>query len=400
MAVVAATETRESVARAALSAVFAAAAAFVAVAAKAQESSVRDGFSFRAHDYDEAAYSGQHDGSTRRYRVRTEQASLNLTVRGGYQLAVDGSIESMSGSSPWFVIPDEQGRPFQVLSGASIADSRRELAVGLGSPQGEPTRHRVSAQHSVEDDYRGSALGYQIEHALSAQRTLAGGFSVGDDALDPTDARQYGRIEHADKRSRGGFIALTTVLDRNRQVQVGLNFERHAGYLSDPYKQVLVGERLLRDTRPDRRQQWAAVVRYRHALRDGDAALHTDYRFSRDDWGLRGHELQLVWWQELGRRFEFGPSLRYYSQSAARFYAPFLDRVRADGHASSDYRLGRFGAFALGVNLRWQWQTRWAWVLSAERYRSDTGLALGGRGAAVPALVDFDRVMLGVDWNF
>jgi len=384
---------------ASLRALFAACAALHTAPADAQSSGDADRVSLRLHDYAEASFSGPHLGAAERYQVQTAQAGVALTVRGGFVLDVNALAERMSGASPWFVLPDAQGRPLQVLSGASIADHRRELAVALGSPRGAARRHTLHAQVSDEDDYHAVALGYEQAHALDGQRTLTFGVRLSDDRIEPTDARLYDRIERADKHSAAAFAAATLVLDRNRQLQVGASLEHADGYLSDPYKQVLVDATLQRDARPGSRLQGAVSWRYRQALRDGRSALHLDYRLSQDDWGVRAHALEAAWIGEFGDTLEFGPRLRYYSQDAARFYAPFFVVARADGHASCDYRLGRFGAFSLGVDLTQHFgdiRLR----LSAEHYRSATDYALGGRAEPVPGLVDYTRLSLGLDWMF
>ena len=50
--------------------------------------------------------------------------------------------------------------------------------------------------------------------------------------------------------------------------------------------------------------------------------------------------------------FRLIPSLRYYTQSQADFYAPYYISERSDGYYSSDYRLSPYGALAWRVKAR------------------------------------------------
>ena len=56
------------------------------------------------------------------------------------------------------------------------------------------------------------------------------------------------------------------------------------------------------------------------------------------------HTFELAWYQTLFDRLLIVPSVRYYSQGQADFYAPFCAAPRRDGFRSSDYRLSAFGA--------------------------------------------------------
>lgn len=385
--------------RPALLALIAAAAALDPALAPAQNESDRDGFSYRYQDYDEDALEGASlGGDTSRYTVSTHQFRVATHLGDDTRLVAEGLSEAMSGSSPWFVLPDANGDPVQVMSGATIVDDRQELGLTLKQEPTTGNAHTYRATWSNEDDYESLGFGYERVREWNPQASWAWGVSGSYDRIEPTDAALYGRVSQERKRTVGTFASLTRVLNRNAQVQAGIALSHSRGFLSDPYKQVFVVDNILPDARPDTRTQAAAIVRYRHAV-TADAALHVDYRLARDDWGVLSHALEARWLQDLGRGFELAPSMRYYSQLAAEFYAPFHLARRDDEDYSSDYRLGEFGAWSLGLSLRKQWQ-KFALTLAAERYRSDSGLALGSNQSGVPGLVDFTRYTLGFDYRY
>ncbi len=114
------------------------------------------------------------------------------------------------------------------------------------------------------------------------------------------------------------------MLDKSSVIQTGIQLNFENGYLSDPYKLVSVGDAIVPDARPGSRTEAALLVRYRRAFSDANAALHLDYRYAQDSWGVVSHTVDVGWYQSLPDGWQLIPALRYYSQQEARFYAPFF----------------------------------------------------------------------------
>jgi len=138
------------------------------------------------------------------------------------------------------------------------------------------------------------------------------------------------------------------------------------------------------------------LVRYRHAFDRPAAALHLDYRYAQDSWGVVAHTFDAAWYQRFGAGWQLVPGVRYYTQQAARFYAPFYAGGEHD-FQSSDFRLGTFGAFSASLNLRKRFG-QWEFSGGVERYHGATDYALGGSDAAVPAVVSYTRAFIGLDY--
>ena len=358
--------------------------------------------SYRFSEYDEDSLNASSViGDPKRYRVLSQQLDIDTKLAAGaWGLKLDATHEVMSGSSPWFVEPDTKGRPVQVLSGATIRDHRSALSASLTQNPGTSTNTTYTASYSTERDYHATAAGIERSQALDPTTTLGYGGSFSHDLIRPTDAAIYGRIARATKNTASTFGSLAWVLDRDSVIQAGIQLNLEHGFLTDPYKLFDYGDDIRHESRPDRRVEAAGLVRYRRSYAQIDAALHLDYRYAQDSWGLTSHTVEASWYQGLGNGWRLVPSLRWYSQSAARFYAPFLADPAGERFYSSDYRLGTFGAFSTSLNIR-KAIGRWEFSLGAERYHSSRGLALGGGGGApVPALVDFTRAWAGVDYGF
>jgi hypothetical protein len=370
-------------------------AASAALTGPAHAASVQQ-VGLRFNVYDEDAFSGASQGDPRRYRVRTQQ--LDLATRFGERdtLRVEATHEVMSGSSPWYVVPGADRQPIQVLSGATIRDFRSAVTATLTRDNGGNDTHSFNATYSQEQDYRAVALGAERSLPLTGALTLGLGASVSHDVLNPTDADLYARIAHAQKNTVSGFASASWVLDRTSVLETGVQLNHQAGFLSDPYKLVVVGSDLRHDTRPRRRSEAAWLLRYRLAV-NPRAALHLDARVAGNSWGQQSLTMQARWYQSIGDGWHLIPGLRFYSQSQARFYAPFFDADPGLDY-SSDYRLGAFGAISASLNLRKR-IGHWEFSLGAERYHASTRFALGASDPD-PALVSYSRAFAGVDYHF
>ena len=132
------------------------------------------------------------------------------------------------------------------------------------------------------------------------------------------------------------------------------------------------------------------------------AALHSNYRYYYDDWGIASHTIDLKWAQSLNLgkfRVIASPLLRYYSQEKADFYS--LEQTPAAGELnSSDYRLSSYGAFTMGFTSELKFQ-QWALHFDWQQYISNESLALfGGSDDETPGLVNFSTVTAGIDYKF
>lgn len=384
--------------RSPLAALLAAAAALNAPAVRA-EIATATSIDYRYTGYDEQPLPADRvaQGSPRRYRVDAHQVEITTPVDEQTQVAVRATHEAMSGSSPWFVLPAPGGGYRQVMSGATIEDTRRELVVTMRREDAPADAWTATASLSHEDDFRSTALGIGRERPVDDRLTLGFGASVSRDIVEPTDAVERGRVLREDKHAVSAVASATWVLDRDTTLQAGIQATFARGYLDDPYKLAIVGPALLPDARPDNRTQVSYLARWRRAFES--ASLHADYRYAHDSWSVRAHTLDLAWYRRIGRAWWLVPSLRYHSQGEARFYAPVHAADAAGGDHSSDYRLGGYGAWSARLSLRRSFGPH-AFVLGYERYDGDEGLALGGADQAVPALLEFERVFAGFDFAF
>ena len=344
-------------------------------------------------------------GSERgRYDIDMHQLHFAAPLGDRIGLGLDVVHESMSGATPWYVIPGDDGKPVQVMTGATVEDKRTDLLLE-GKYYMDRSLASLSGGVSFEKDYFAinGGLGGQLDFN-EKNTTLSSGLGVSIDSINPTDSAEFPlRPNHEKKQSYSAYAGISQVLRRNIAVQSTLTYALGHGFLSDPYKQALVVGEPVADSRPDLRHQIAWLSRYRQHFSWLNGTFHANYQFYWDDWNITAHTLEVAWYQSLFETIQLIPSFRYYTQGQADFYANYYPQLRSDGLYSSDYRLSPYGAISwrLRTETRFRtWQLEWVGSFSWERYLSSGSYALQKVSAPNPGLVSFDLFSVGLTTRF
>lgn len=294
-------------------------------------------------------------GSQDRYEVVTQQLRFDLPVSDRVDIGLDLLYEEMSGASPWFVRAGSDGTPLQVMSGATIEDTRVDAALDYDfyMDNGKDT---LSHGFSKEKDYLSIHFGLGTERNYNDKNTVFNlGFAFSYDWIDPTDPElSSARPESEEKWSIDLFAGISQVLTRSTVVQFTMNYKHSDGYLSDPYKAItdIASTGVYADVRPDTKDQVSLMARVRHHFESLNGSLHGDYRFYADDWGVVSHTLEAAWYQRFFDWLTVAPSLRWYSQSKADFYEAILPAAPTAGQLrTSDYRQSPYGAVAARIKF-------------------------------------------------
>ena len=332
-------------------------------------------------------------GELGRYDIDVHQFQYVSPLGRDFALFIDANHEDMSGASPWFSTANAAGEPVINMSGASgISDARSELSIGTRY-YSQNGNFGGAVGYSEENDYR--ATYFKLSGSRNFNNdltTVTLGFSHSADDIFPTDAELFNRIRNEDKRATSAVVSLSQVINRVTTFQTALSITEQSGFLSDPYK--------LQDARPDNKTQIALSNSLRYFFIEADGALQANYRYYHDDFGISSHTLDLSWFQNINRTFKISPMLRYYSQSAADFYTNIDDFTKPlKEPQSSDYRLSAFGAFSGGINLIADFGD-WTATLTAERYVANEKYSVYAVNQPSPALVQFLRLSMGVDYSF
>ncbi len=295
----------------------------------------------------------------------------------------------------------------------------------------------ISGGLSDEPDYLSNFGAINFSHEFNnKQTTLSAGYNITRNAIFRNQGHNHspadvglGHIHPADctisdctnyallnanSVFNGLNLGVSQVLGKNTLYNLSTNYTNQSGFLSNPYKTVyvrgeitpteyayisdnqnnlgsinwnaitpleIVGPELFRENRPDQRNQFSVVNGLNHYLPNLDASLHFDYRFYHDDWNINAHTFEFKWYQGLPFGITAIPSIRYYSQSQADFFAPYFLAPRADHHYSSDYRLSAFGAINGGISFAKQISKGVKLDAGIEYYSHQGDLKLGGGGS-------------------
>jgi hypothetical protein len=299
----------------------------------------------------------------------------------GWEVRASAAVDIVTGASPE-LLTNVSGRPVQTITGASVDDRRTLWDVKVSRRMGEVTLG-VSGAHSSEEDYRSRAFGVDAKIDFNERNTtLALGYgrstdrvrSADDPALDePRATPEY-------------LLGVTQVLSPVAVVQTTLQWSRGKGWYNDPYKHTLTFypdggvPAFAFDTRPSHRDSLAWLTRYRHHVPAMRGTFQADYRFYRDDWGIRAHTLELAWHQSVGERWTLRPALRYHTQSQADFYTPVIPRP-APAILSSDQRLAAFGGLSPSLRAELRLEGGWRLEATVGYMENARDLRLGGGGS-------------------
>jgi hypothetical protein len=346
------------------------------------------GVRFSKYQEDDTLDSKTAGGSSERYEIEVAQFHLLAPVGDDWSLALDVQREDMSGASPWFIGPSLDGSPQVFMSAASIQDTRTDISV--------TTRYYYDRgnvgfnyRYSEEDDYKSNALALDTAfNSSDGMTTYSAALSAASDDIEPTQGSTPTNTLKDEKDIRSAWVGVSRIVSKRAIVRFGLSYTYRDGFLTDPYK--------LKDRRPDERKEWAFSGGYRQFFVSPNAALHADYRYFDDDWGIKSHTLNLAWHQNFGSSNRLIPYLRYYSQSEADFFTNFVDFSQP--YYADDYRLSAFGAFTLGLRAVTS-LNEWQLSLSGERYTTSESWGLYS-GEESPALVKYWRFTVGLDYTF
>jgi hypothetical protein len=182
---------------------------------------------------------------------------------------------------------------------------------------------------------------------------------IGGAPVPGSDYSLAAKKGHEKKNGAGVLLGLTQVITRNWLSEFNVSVDRFKGYLNDPYKITSIIDGAGGTTgyeyesRPDERTRKSAFWENRFAW-SGQTSSALSLRYMRDDWGIRSDTAQLhVHWSTSNRDRYVEPNFRWYRQTAADFYTPFILDTDAPAirHEASDSRLGAFHAFTYAQKL-------------------------------------------------
>lgn len=328
-------------------------------------------------------------------RIKVTAPSVYVLAPISPKWSVEGSLvsDSVSGATP---------RYHSAISGATMHmnDERKSGDVKVTRYEARST-YSVGLSKGKEHDYDSTAVSADASFSSEDNnRTWNLGLGYSSDKISST----INPALHEKKHTTELMVGVTQALTANDLLQVNVSLNSGKGYYSDPYKTP--------DVRPNQRTQSILLTRWNHHFSELGSTLRTSYRLYHDSFGINAHTLGAEWVQPVGARFKLTPSLRLYSQSAAKFYfdpvydadvgAPYPPGyfTNPPEFASPDQRLAAFGGLTVGLKAAVQVTPEWAADVKFERYEQRSNWRVGGKGS--PGIDPFKAtfVQVGVSKRF
>tara|TARA_R110002072_G_scaffold114682_3_gene244816 strand:- start:4340 stop:5659 length:1320 start_codon:yes stop_codon:yes gene_type:complete len=162
------------------------------------------------------------------------------------------------------------------------------------------------------------------------------------------------RTDSDDKTTTDIMLGFTQVINRRMLMQFNYSYSTVDGYLSDPFKVLSVldsngyAQDYLYESRPDSRVKQSLFAQTKYHFEQN--VVDVSYRYMWDDWKLDSHTIDSRLRVPLTSTSYLEPHLRFYQQSAADFYQPFLTQSSPmPMFASADYRIGEMSAYTIGL---------------------------------------------------
>lgn len=273
------------------------------------------------------------------------------------QVPITGTVSKSTKTLQTSIVP--YGRPYLPMQ--DFDDQRLGLNLEF-EHYAKDWIYTGGVAYGNESDYESVAGTLKVSRELNHKDTvLSLGASLGHDwVLNPTLHEWDGKdiIE--------SILSVAQVIDTKTLLTLSGTLGTSWGYLDDQYKYASVDDVIVHEKRPDARDKRIAMLMLNHAFDSLNGSLEASYRFYNDSYGIAAHTLGFAWYQHLGKYLVLSPSVRYYEQSAADFYAVKFTGPRPI--FSSDYRLSSLDSVTFGLKLLVKFSERFNFTVAYDRY--------------------------------
>lgn len=160
---------------------------------------------------------------------------------------------------------------------------------------------------------------------------------------------QYGS---AARNTFAGSLSYSQIINERLQVMVLADVVQQNGYLSLPFHRVYFKDNTVhQENLPDSRLKIPLGFRANYFIGD-NLIIKTYYRYYTDNWGLKSHTVDLEVPIKINSFFSISPFYRYYTQTAAKYFAPFQTHTTAEQYYNSNYDLSKFNSDFYGAGIR------------------------------------------------
>lgn len=290
----------------------------------------------------------------------------------------DGQL-AVTGASGTFIAPAHK---LPIDSG--FKDRRKAIDLGYSTQIAPDARFSVGVDGSKESDYRSISGRFGVTSDFNNKNTVVAlGVNYEHDVSKPifgTPVPLGSMGDSTGVKSRvknvySAVIGVTQVMTPEWLVQLNYSYGRSTGYHNDPYKLVsLINSAdgspfwYIYESRPETRVRQSVYLGTKFAV--GSIVTDASARLYHDSWGIDSVTFELSQRLPVGRDFFIEPGVRYYHQTAAKFFRHYLTLEEpTPDYVSADSRLGKFSAVTFGVKFGGRITDNLEFYGMFERYR-------------------------------
>lgn len=148
-----------------------------------------------------------------------------------------------------------------------------------------------------------------------------------------------------------GSLVYSQIINKNLQAALLMDVVGQNGYLSLPFHRVYFTDATVHtENLPINRFKLPIGFRLNYFLGD-NIIFRSYYRYFTDDWGIKSHTASLEIPVKLTPFFSVSPFYRYYTQTAAQYFAPYMSHTASDTYYTSNYAYSAFNSSYYGVGI-------------------------------------------------
>ncbi|TDE15254.1 DUF3570 domain-containing protein [Dyadobacter psychrotolerans] len=228
------------------------------------------------------------------------------------------------------------------------------------------TSRGAMLSYSTEYDYK--SYGFNLNFSKSSKDNnreitfKAGTYRDTYTAILPSELRPNGyssgaegdkaNLYHKPRNTYNGSVSLSQIVNKRLQVLFIVEPTYQEGLLSTPFHRTYFTDGSERvEKLPGSRFKIPIGLRCSYFLGD-KLIIRTFYRFYADNWGMKAHTFSLETPVKITPFVSLSPFYRFSTQSAIRYFAPYMQHDPSSKYYSSDYDLSSFQSHFAGSGIR------------------------------------------------
>lgn len=148
-----------------------------------------------------------------------------------------------------------------------------------------------------------------------------------------------------------GSISYAQIINKKLQASLLLDLVAQSGYLALPFHRVYFKNGGVNvENLPSSRFKLPVGLRVNYFLGD-KVIIRSFYRYYTDDWGVAAHMASMELPIKITPFFSVAPFYRYYTQTAAKYFAPYATHTKNENYYTSNYSYAAFNSSYYGMGI-------------------------------------------------